>query len=408
MNRAPDASRDPSLSAHEGPNELAVGPDGSLPPVLLGRATPEVAAQVASFYRSVAVMFEAWLKRSSNANTQRTYRRSVLSFIEFLGIPWPTLQEDGSLAPDSGPDESWRLLQASVADVRGWRNEMQADGQAGATLNARLSALSGFYRFMRETAATEMKLPIQVPNPAHAQFIGRESADPVEPTLPLGLSKARKLMSLPKGDSVLEVRDRAILKVFLYSGIRIGTACRLGVSDFHDDPDDPTIAIQEKGRGKSKRRIGINFVAAEALREYLKVAELTGGPLFRARAAARSEKLSEHPISQVSMYRILMHYLERVPGAMVEVDKQVLVSTTEPTLEGAVEPPAESPAVSPTLRCRYTPHSLRATTATLLDEAGVGIKKIQDLLGHRDIRVTQTYIKLGHDTRKSASHEVPL
>jgi integrase len=55
-------------------------------------------------------------------------------------------------------------------------------------------------------------------------------------------------------------------------------------------------------------------------------------------------------------------------------------------------------------RCRYTPHSLRATTATLLDEAGVGIKKIQELLGHRDIRVTQTYIKLGNDTRKSASH----
>jgi integrase len=63
---------------------------------------------------------------------------------------------------------------------------------------------------------------------------------------------------------------------------------------------------------------------------------------------------------------------------------------------------------TPRLRCRHTPHSLRATTATLLDEAGVGIKKIQELLGHRDIRVTQNYIQHAHDTRKSASHEVPL
>ena len=141
--------------------------------------------------------------------------------------------------------------------------------------------------------------------------------------------------------------------------------------------------IEEKGRGKAKRPIGINFIAAEALRDYVKTAEITGGPLFRARASARSEKLSDHPIAQVSLYRILMHYLERIPGSMVD-------------------------AADGERRCRYTPHSLRATTATLLDEAGVGIKKIQDLLGHRDIRVTQTYIKLGHDTRKSASHEVPL
>ena len=244
MNRSVDASRDLSLPSPDGPNELALGPDGSLPPVLLGRATPEVAAQVSSFYRSVAVMLEAWLKRSSNANTQRTYRRSVLSFIEFLGISWPTFDPDGSLAKDSPPDDSWRFLQVSVAEVRGWRDEMQADGQAGATLNARLSAVSGFYRFLRETAATELKLPIQVPNPAHAQFIGRESPDPVDPTLPLGLSKARKLMSLPAGGDVFEARDRAILKTFLFTGIRIGTGCRLTAADFVDDPDDPKLLIE--------------------------------------------------------------------------------------------------------------------------------------------------------------------
>lgn len=153
---------------------------------------------------------------------------------------------------------------------------MQEDGQAGATLNARLSALLGFYRFMRETAATELRLPIQVPNPAHAQFIGRESADPVEPTLPLVLALPTKL----EESEVLKARDHAILNTFLYTGIRIGTACRLTVADSHDDEHDPTIAIQEKGRGKARRRIGINFVAAEAIRDYLNVASLTRGRSF--------------------------------------------------------------------------------------------------------------------------------
>ena len=44
-------------------------------------------------------------------------------------------------------------------------------------------------------------------------------------------------MGLPAGDSVLDFRDRAIIKFFLYSGARIGTGCRLKVSDFHQDGD---------------------------------------------------------------------------------------------------------------------------------------------------------------------------
>ena len=59
-------------------------------------------------------------------------------------------------------------------------------------------------------------------------------------------------------------------------------------------------------------------------------------------------------------------------------------------------------------RCKFSPHSLRATTATLLDEANIPLKRIQELLGHKDIRVTQQYIKELRDTRKSASHDVPL
>lgn len=112
-------------------------------------------------------------------------------------------------------------------------------------------------------------------------------------------------------------------------------------------------------------------------------------------------------MSQAALYRLLMSYLERVPGAMVEVEAVKVAGDTEALEEEAPGSPTLSSA-PPEQRCRYTPHSLRATTATLLDEAGVGIKKIQDLLGHKDIRVTQAYIKLGNDTRKSASHEVPL
>ena len=62
-----------------------------------------------------------------------------------------------------------------------------------------------------------MRLPITVPNPAHAQFISRESTDPIEETRALSATRARQLIGLPDGESVVDYRDRAILKTFLWS-----------------------------------------------------------------------------------------------------------------------------------------------------------------------------------------------
>ena len=61
-----------------------------------------------------------------------------------------------------------------------------------------------------------------------------------------------------------------------------------------------------------------------------------------------------------------------------------------------------------TRRSIYTPHSLRATTATLLLDANVDIRKVQDLLGHRHITTTQIYDKRRRSTSESASHDVPI
>ena len=89
----------------------------------------------------------------------------------------------------------------------------------------------------------------------------------------------------------------------------------------------------------------------------------------------------------VTLWRTMEAYLRRLPGATHAV----------PRPDGAVA-----------TVCVYTPHSLRATTATLLLDAGVDITKVQALLGHRHLTTTQIYDKRRRSTAESASHAVPL
>ncbi|MCP5120015.1 MAG: tyrosine-type recombinase/integrase [bacterium] len=261
---------------------------------------------------------------------------------------------------------------------------MSEDGKAPKTLNRRITCLASFYKYLA-AAAAELRLPITVPNPAHAQFIARSSTDPRRETRALTATRVRQVMGMPSGDSVLDYRDRAILRFYLYSGARIRTGYRLKVGDFHEDGEEATIRLHEKG--EKRRTIGLHYQAAQAIADYIDKTEITSGPLFLPRLNACSRKLGNRAMDQVTMYRLIQSYLEGLPGAMKEEELE----------DGTV---AEY--------CVYTPHSLRATTATLLLNAGVDITKVQHLLGHKHITTTQIYDKRRRATSESASHDVPI
>src|ERR1017187_772943 len=314
-----------------------------LPPILAGQFTPDIQEKVERFYFSVAAIFETWVKRRPSKHTQRAYREDIMAFVRFVGIRWP--------------EHSMQLLAVSIGDVQAFRDWLSETGAAAKTINRRISSLSSFYKYLRG-ASEELRLPISVPNPAHAQFIAREPADPRDETKALSIVRARQLMSLPSGDSIIDYRDRAILKLFIYSGIRLATGCRLKVEDFHLDEAEATIRLHEKG--DKRRTIGLNPVAGQAIDEYIQRASLKSGPLFRPRRAPGSEELAGRAMGEVTPYRVILSYLERLPNAMKEsVGK-----------DGTAK-----------LRCIYTPHSLRATTATLLLNAKTEMAEVQDLLG---------------------------
>ena len=159
--------------------------------------------------------------------------------------------------------------------------------EAPAMFTTAVTDVQAYRAWMLEReAAAEMRLPIVVPNPAHSQFIPRQVSDPVEETRALSANRARQLLTLPQGMGVLAVRDRAILRFYLYSGARIATGCQLKVSDFHVEGTEATVTITEKG-GR-RRKIGLHFAAAQAITEYLVQTAIKSGPLFRPRTSLRA------------------------------------------------------------------------------------------------------------------------
>jgi site-specific recombinase XerD len=351
-------------------NQLAPAPPRELPPLLAGSLTPENRARVEDFFFSVANIFEAWVNRRKSEHTRRAYRGDVMALVRFMNWKWP--------------DDSAQVLSASILDVQAFKDQMARNSAAPKTINRRISSISSFYKFL-SGAAAELRLPITVPNPAHAQFISRESSDPVDETRALSQAKARLLLKMPKGDGTFAVRDRAIIAFYMFTGARIATGCKLKVHDFQQDGDEGTIRFHIKG-GRVKVK-GINYQAADAIRDYLDKAGIDSGPLFRPRSSSKGEKLADRRMTERSMYRLLMNYLQRLPGAVQEVELR----------DGKKEK-----------RCVYSPHSIRATTATLLLDAAESIESVQELLDHKHITTTQIYDKRRRSVRDSASHKVPL
>ncbi len=143
---------------------ILADPVRDFPAVFPGSDTPQVRKRVETFYLSVATLFERWIARSGNTNTQRSYREAVQGFIAFMGIRWP--------------DEDYHFIRdVSVQDVQAWRDAMQKRGAAPSTLNHRISALSRFYTFLKEQAA-ELRLPILLPNPANTDFLPAQQPSP--------------------------------------------------------------------------------------------------------------------------------------------------------------------------------------------------------------------------------------
>jgi site-specific recombinase XerD len=254
---------------------------------------------------------------------------------------WTEVQLGGK-----APDE------VTAQDVLEYLEHLRRDrGNGSAAVNRAMVILRSFYR-----AIVAMGHLAPQANPL-ADFPVIKAAPRKLPVV-LSTEEVERLLVGPATNTIVGLRDRAILALLYGTGIR-ATECatlREGQVDFKG------LTISVRGKGGNERTIPLNEQLAAVLRVYVQArgAEPPSAPFFRSRFG--------RSMSRGAVYERVHSW-----GARVRLGKVL------------------------------SPHRLRHTFATHLVRAGIGLVTIRDLLGHRQISSTQIYLHVtAHDLRKAA------
>jgi integrase/recombinase XerD len=183
--------------------------------------------------------------------------------------------------------------------------------------------------------------------------------------LPVTLSteEVRRLLATPPTDTIVGLRDRALLALLYATGIRASECAGLkqGDVDFREQ------TIRVLGKGGHERVIPLNSEVLPALHIYAEArgAALPSAPFFRSRFG--------RPLTRGAIFERVQTY-----GRRAHITKPL------------------------------SPHRLRHTFATHLVRAHVNVVTIRDLLGHRQISSTQIYIHLSAQDLRAAADKHPI
>ncbi|WP_456017466.1 tyrosine-type recombinase/integrase [Pseudomonas fluorescens] len=271
-----------------------------------------------------------WFANIDNPRTRRAYQNDLEDFCSFVGL--------------TGADE-FRVV--TRAHVLAWRAQLETRGLAGATIRRKLAALASLFDHLLENNA------VAGGNPVHG--VKRPRIETNEGKTPaLGDHQAKALLDAPDPDTLKGRRDRAILAVLLYHGLRREEAAQLQVVDLQERRGIKH--LQVRGKGGKTRYLPLHPVAAERIHVYLEhdTDRPAGiGPLFRSMRG----KTTGASVTGNGIYTVVAQWAKAVG---IQVDGLGV-------------------------------HGLRATAATNALEHDADIAKVQVWLGHANISTTRLY-----------------
>lgn len=239
--------------------------------------------------------------------------------------------------------------------ARRYFGELDAAGYAKTTINRRLSALKGFYRWLAARGAVEAdplfplqgpKKPAKLPRPVTCDEMARL----------LAVHAERDAAGDPREQTATDLRDQAVLELFYASGLRIAELSGLKLAD----TDLAALQVKVLGKGSKERIVPIHALAATTIGAYLE----------RARPQLLGGRASEFLLVSSRGNRFS-------PDAIRRMFKQTLAAA-------GLDP-------------QLSPHALRHAFATDLLTGGADLRSVQEMLGHASLSTTQIYTHVSPD-----------
>jgi len=286
-----------------------------------------------------------WFANIDNPRTRRAYQNDLDDFCGFVGL--------------AGAEEFRAVTRAHVL---AWRAQLEQRGLAGATIRRKLAALASLFDYLLEHNA------VAGGNPVHG--VKRPRVESNEGKTPaLGDDQAKALLDAPDVSTLKGLRDRAILAVLLYHGLRREEAALLQAGDLQERRGIKHLRVH--GKGGKIRFLPLHPVAAERIYAYLERDSLRlpgPGPLFRSIRG----RTTGAGVSANGIYKLVAQWAQ---AAGIEVDGLGV-------------------------------HGLRATAATNALEHDADIAKVQMWLGHANIATTRLYDRRGQRPEDSPTYRV--
>ena len=225
-------------------------------------------------------------------------------------------------------------------DIRKFLSDEYDNNFTSKTVARRLATIKSFFKYLVKVELIEENIAIHINSPKVAKklpsFINKSLID--------------VLMNSPSLDTLIGVRDRAVLELFYSTGMRLSELVNINIGDFHLNKK----LLRVIGKGKKERMIPYGRASESAIENYLKMRNISFKPVFAKTPLFVNSK--EKRISTRTIQRRMNNYIKLVADGK-----------------------------------RVGPHLLRHTFATHLLDNGADITAVKDLLGHSSLSSTQIY-----------------
>jgi len=299
---------------------------------------------VASGPETMEAVLEFFLVTIRNPNTRLAYGRAIWRFLAILREARPPV--------------------GRLADIRPLHVGSYIDGlaksHAAPTAKQALAAIRklGDWLVTKHLLATNPATSVK--GPAHSQLVGS--------TPHLTARETARLFAAIDGDSLTDIRDRALIGVMAYTFARVSAVLGMQVKDVA--VEDLTMWIWLCEKGGKRHKMPCHHALAASITAWLEESGLAGeptAPLFPAATFSRHPEISRD-----------------TRGAILRLHRNnALAMVKRRALKAGIDPE------------RVCNHTFRATGITTFLENGGEIENARRMAAHATIKTTQVYDRRG-------------